>query len=436
VRLDRSLGREDLTSVINLECCGDLSFGRTGQEHRSVVVIEELAYDRSALCWGFARGVNGFGKALSERPVVIDSRETEIREGQSAECRDGVIDRDRTVAHATNEEIEIEIVHPAHYPASMIPGTPEPRRIAYLGPEGTFSEEALLSEADLATGDLVAYSTITDAISACASGEVDAALVPLENMIEGSINVTLDQLIFDVDLFIEREILLEVHLDALVRPGTDAGGIRKIFSFPVATAQCRAYLRATFPDAEIVATNSTADAARVARDDLDGDAVAIAPPLSAKVYGLDVLEHAVEDHPGNVTRFALVALGPVPVRTGDDRTTIVCFQRSDRPGSLSEILARFAARNINLTRIESRPTKRALGEYCFVIEFAGHVDDELVGDCLRDLHMVVGELKFLGSYPVADGEPTSHQSEVEAERQIADGWLATQRRRVAGRNGS
>jgi prephenate dehydratase len=254
-------------------------------------------------------------------------------------------------------------------------------------------------------------------------------------MNEGSINVTLDQLIFDVDLIIQREVLLEVHLDALVRPGTDPAGIRKVFSFPAATAQCRGYLMRTFPGAEIIATNSTADAARVARDDPGADSVAIAPPLAAKLYSLDVLEHAVEDHGGNMTRFALVAVGPVSARSGDDRTTIVCFQRSDRPGSLAEILARFAARNINLTRIESRPTKRALGEYCFVIEFAGHVTEELVGDCLRDLHMAVGELKFLGSYPVADGEPTSHQSEVEAERQIADGWLATQRRRVAGWKG-
>jgi prephenate dehydratase len=314
----------------------------------------------------------------------------------------------------------------------MTPRTVPAPRIAYLGPQGTFSEEALLSEPDLAEGELFAFSTISDAITACANGAVDAAFVPLENLIEGSINITLDHLIFDVELLIEREVLLEVHLDALVRSGTDRDAITRVFSFPAATAQCRRYLSQAFPNAEVIATNSTADAARIVAETGGSDAVAISPSLAAKLYGLDLLDHAVEDHAGNVTRFALVGRGPVPARTGDDRTTVVCFQRSDRPGSLAEILARFSARNLNLTRIESRPTKQALGEYCFVIEFSGHVVDELVGDCLRDLHMVTGGLKFLGSYPVADGEPTSRPSAVEAEREIADSWLSERRRLVEG----
>jgi prephenate dehydratase len=313
----------------------------------------------------------------------------------------------------------------------MAPGSRALHRIAYLGPEGTFSEEALLSQPDLAECELVALPTIADVIAACDEGTADASFVPIENLIEGSINLTLDQLIFDVDLLIEREVLLEVHLDALIRPGTGTD-VRRIFSFPAATAQCRHYLRRRFPDAEVLATNSTADAARVLAEDPGSDAIAIAPPLTAKIYGLDLLDHGVEDYGGNVTRFALVGHGPLPVRSGDDRTTIVCFQRADRPGSLAEILARFAARSINLTRIESRPTKRALGEYCFVIEFAGHVTDEIVGDCLRDLHMLTGGLKFLGSYPAANGEPDVRRSAVEASRQDAEAWLALQRTRVGG----
>jgi len=234
--------------------------------------------------------------------------------------------------------IEIETVHAAHYPARMTSGVAAPLRIAYLGPEGTFSEEALLSEPDLAEGELFAFSTITDAIDACASGDVDAAFVPLENLIEGSINITLDNLIFDVDLLIEREVLLEVHLDALALGGTDPASVTRVFSFPAATAQCRHYLARAFPRAEVIASNSTADAARAVADGALRDAVAIAPPLAAKLYGLEVLDHAVEDHAGNVTRFALVGRGPVPARTGDDRSTVVCFQRADRPGSLAEIL--------------------------------------------------------------------------------------------------
>jgi prephenate dehydratase len=430
--MDRSLsGRQD-SGLVDAKRGDDLVFVGAGEQNRPVTVVEKLSDDRSALHGALARGVDRLGQALSKRPVVIDTGKPEVRKGQPPQRDDRIVDGDGAVANAQQELVEIERVHAAHYPASMTPREPELRRIAYLGPEGTFSEEALLSEADLARGVLVSCSTITDAIAACAAGEVDAAFVPLENMIEGSINITLDQLIFGVDLLIEREVLLEVHLDALIRPGTEDHEVRRVFSFPAATAQCRHYLSRTFPNAEVIATNSTADAARALSIDSAGNAVAIAPPLAAKLYGLDLLEHAVEDHSGNTTRFALVGPGPVPARSGDDRTTIVCFQRSDRPGSLAEILARFAARNINLTRIESRPTKRALGEYCFVIEFAGHITEELVGDCLRDLHMVTGEVKFLGSYPVADGQPSSHLSEVEAERQIADAWLSSQRDRVVG----
>jgi prephenate dehydratase len=301
-------------------------------------------------------------------------------------------------------------------------------RIAYLGPQGTFSEEALLSQPDLAQGDLVATQTIGEAISAAASGEVDAAFVPLENAIEGSINATLDQLIFEVDLLIEREVVLTVHIDLLGAPGTDLRGVRRIYSFPAATAQCRRFLAETFPGAEVIATNSTADAARVLSESPSPAAVALSPPLAAKLYGLEALARAVEDHAGNETRFVLVGNGARPLPTGHDRTTIVCFQQADRPGSLAEMLARFAARGVNLTRIESRPTKQGLGDYCFVIEFEGHLADEIVGDCLRELHMMLGRIKFLGSYPVPGAEPSAARAEVEAKRQQADDWLSALRR--------
>ncbi len=303
-------------------------------------------------------------------------------------------------------------------------------RIAYLGPEGTFSEEALLSESDLAECEVVPTQTIAEAIAAAASGEVDAALVPLENAIEGSINATLDQLIFDVDLFIEREVVLEIHLDLLALPGTVTSAVRRVYSFPAATAQCRKYLARVLPESEVVATNSTADAARIVAEAGALDAAAVSPPLAAKLYGLEVLAHAVEDHTGNQTRFALVGRRSVPNPTGNDRTTIVCFQRANRPGSLAEMLNRFAARGVNLTRIESRPTKQGLGDYCFVIEFEGHLMDEIVGDCLRDLHMITGEMKFLGSYPARGGMPSGARARVESERKLADAWLAERRSSV------
>ena len=216
-------------------------------------------------------------------------------------------------------------------------------RIAYLGPQGTFSEEALFSEPDLAECEVVPTQTIAEAITAAASGDVDAAFVPLENAIEGSINATLDQLIFDVDLVIEREVVLEVHLDVLGAPGASADRVRRVYSFPAATAQCRKYLAEHFPDCEIVATNSTADAARTVAEEGSLESVAVSPTLAAKLYGLEIISHAIEDHPGNQTRFALVGRRPVPRPTGRDRTTIVCFQRANRPGSLAEMLARSRA---------------------------------------------------------------------------------------------
>lgn len=297
------------------------------------------------------------------------------------------------------------------------------RRVAFLGPHGTFSEEALLGEADLHDAELVACSTIPEAVALAASGEVDAAFVPFENAIEGSVNLTLDQLVFEVDLRIQREVVLEVHLDLLALAGAAMGDVERVLSFPFATAQCRGFLAEHLGAVELESTNSTAEAAQLLAARQDRRAAAVAPPLTAKLYGLEVLAHAIEDHQGNQTRFVLVAPDGIPEATGHDRTTIVCFQRKDRPGSLYEIIGRFALRNINLTRIESRPTRRGLGDYCFVIEFEGHLDDELVGDCLRELHMGLATLKLLGSYPVPGAAPSRERLRVEADRRRADQWL-------------
>jgi prephenate dehydratase len=299
-----------------------------------------------------------------------------------------------------------------------------PARIAFLGPPGTFSEEALLGEADLAEGELVPAPTIEEAIDAAERGEVDAAFVPIENSIEGSVNAALDRLVFDADLLIQREVVLDVHLDLLARPGTATAAIRRVRSFPVAAAQCRHFLARELPGAEVVAASSTAEAARiVAESGSPGDA-AVAPGLTAKLFGLEVLAHAIEDHAGNQTRFVLVAPLRVPEPTGHDKTSIVCYQRADRPGSLHQILGQFAARSLNLTRIESRPTKQALGDYCFVIDVEGHLADDLLADCLEELRVELKDVKFLGSYPAVGAGSSELRREIAGRRLEAREWLA------------
>ena len=165
------------------------------------------------------------------------------------------------------------------------------------------------------------------------------------------------------------------------------------------------------------------DAARLLGESGSPEGAAIAPRLAAERYGLSVLVEDVEDHPDNQTRFVLVARTRVPKPTGHDKTSIVCFQRADHPGSLHGILGQFAARNINLTKLESRPTKQALGDYCFVIDLVGHVGDEVVADCLRDLHAGLAGVKFLGSYPAAGEHGPEQRRQADAAWQAADDWL-------------
>lgn len=304
------------------------------------------------------------------------------------------------------------------------------RSIAFLGPEGTFSEEALESLPQLAGAERVAVPTIADALDAAHHRHVDAAFVPIENSIDGTVSATLDHLVFDVELFIQLEHVLDVHLDLLAPAGVAMGDIRRVLSIPVALAQCRRFLRETLPGAEMAHASSTAEAARLVGEAGPDGTAAIAPALAGKLYGLTTIAPAVEDHAGNQTRFVLVARNVLAAPTGHDRTTLVCFQQADRPGNLHQILGQFAARNLNLTRIESRPTKLGLGDYCFVIELEGHLCDEVVGDCLKELHSKLASVKFLGSYPTFGERGAKQREQIAAARAEADAWLRTLRSRV------
>jgi prephenate dehydratase len=297
-------------------------------------------------------------------------------------------------------------------------------RIGFLGPAGTFSEQALLSQKDLAAMELVDYSTIPDVLAATESGEVVRGLGPIENSIEGTVNAALDVLALESDLLIQREVVINVQLNLLALPGVGLPELTAVAGFPVAMAQVRAWLRKHLAEAEVVAANSNADAARLVQVRAERHLGAVSTALAAELYGLEVVASDIEDHPENQTRFVVVGREGIPAPTGHDKSTIVCFQRADQPGSLLAILQEFAARAVNLTKLESRPTKKGLGHYCFIIDLDGHIDDELVADALRDLKSKLADVKFLGSYPAAGEEGHEVRRDASASWKRADEWIA------------
>jgi prephenate dehydratase len=302
--------------------------------------------------------------------------------------------------------------------------------VAFLGPQGTFAEEALLTRADLAACALEPKATIGEVLAAVADGSVDRGFVPLENAIEGTVPATIDGLVFDHDLFIVGEVVLDIHLHLMVRPGTRLDQVAEVHSYPHALAQVRNYLAVNVPSARTVAANSTAEAARALAEEGRADQAVVANALCADLYGLEVLANDIEDHAENQTRFVVVARDAIAAPTGQDRTSIVCFQDADRPGSLYGILGQFAARDINLTNLQSRPTKRGLGDYCFIIDLDGHLADQVVSDCLRDLKAHLADVKFLGSYPSDHPQAEQARAAVSTARVDAERWMAELRSRL------
>jgi prephenate dehydratase len=270
-------------------------------------------------------------------------------------------------------------------------------RIGYLGPPGTFSDEAL-SLCDLAAGgEAVPFGTFAEAYEAALAGTVDAALLPIENSIEGSITAVLDLMVHRPGLRIRREVLLAVRQCLLAPPGTRLGDVRRVLSHPQPLGQCARYLRDKLPGAVLEATRSTTDAAaRVAGG--EPAAAAIGSRAAVRLYGLSVLAEDIQDASENLTRFVLVARQD-EAPTGADRTSIAFTLDRDRPGGLYEVMGEFARRGLNLSKIESRPTRASMGHYVFFLDFEAHRKDAAGSEALAGVLALVDRLHLLGSYP-------------------------------------
>lgn len=269
-------------------------------------------------------------------------------------------------------------------------------KVGILGPRGTYAELAARAHfKDKA--EIVPYPLITDVAEAVARGEVDAGVIPVESLREGSVGEALDALAW-INVKIQAEIVLPISHSLLGVKGAKIESITQVLSHPQALAQCRDFLRQHMPEAELIEMTSTAKAAEQVAKLKQRHMAAIGPVGLAKLYGLSILHDEIETGETNVTRFLCLAAKDNR-RTGHDKTSIVFYTAADRPGILYEILGEFASRKINLTKIESRPSKKALGDYLFFIDFEGHREDRKVKEALDGVSKKTAMLKVLGSYP-------------------------------------
>ena len=267
-------------------------------------------------------------------------------------------------------------------------------KLACLGPAGTFGEEAARKYAPEA--ELVLCPSHAAVASAVETGQADCGIVAVENSLSGSVAETLDILIHDTKLQIQAELVLPVVHNLIVRPGVRPNQVRVIFSHPAAPGQCRRFIESQFANAQIEAALSTAEA--VERTMQRDDSAAIANLRAAELYGAEVIARGIQDTDNNVTRF--VVLGREKVApTGRDRTSIAFTFPEDRPGALASVLVEFASRGINCSKIESRPTREAFGEYVFLIDFEGHTADPKFADVIDTIRPLCADLKVFGSYP-------------------------------------
>jgi prephenate dehydratase len=278
-------------------------------------------------------------------------------------------------------------------------------RIAYLGPEGTFTEAALLQ---MAAAHLVPdhgpdalqplpVDSTPAALDGVREGAADYACVPIENSIDGSVAPTLDSLASGSPLQVFAEVTLDVAFTIAVKPGRSAAEVRTLAAFPMAAAQVRRWLAANLPDAKLRPANSNAEAAQQVAD--GGVDAAVSTALAAEHRGLAALAEGVVDEANARTRFVLVGPpGPPPPRTGADRTSVV-LRIDNVPGALVSALTEVGIRDIDLTRIESRPTRTELGTYMFFLDCVGHIDDSAVAEALKALHRRCADVRYLGSWP-------------------------------------
>ena len=268
-------------------------------------------------------------------------------------------------------------------------------KIAFLGPPGTFSEQAALNYAPHA--ELTAFPSITAAAMSVLSGEAEEAVCPIENSFQGAVTDTLDALLHEDGLHIRQELALDIVHDLMVKPGTVLAGIKRVYSHPQALGQCRGYLEKYLPNVELAAALSTAGAVEQAIAS-DVPAAAIAPSRAADLYGAQVLASGIQDDNNNITRFVVLAKNDHP-RTGNDLTSVAIAFSQDRPGQLFGVLKEFAERNLNLTKIESRPTRLGLGRYYFLMDIEGHREDPALTEVLDRIRRSASLLKVFGSYP-------------------------------------
>jgi prephenate dehydratase len=279
-------------------------------------------------------------------------------------------------------------------------------RVGYLGPDGTVSHEALLSTPGSAAFELAPLPTLHEAVIAVHDGDVDRALVPIENSLEGSVNPTLDAIAFETeDVVIVGELRHPVHLHLVAAGPLALDEIRVVVSHPQASGQCARFLRENLPGVPVVAARSTADAVRQVAGGFESGAAAIGTRSAADRYGCAMLREDVEDDPGSETRFVWIARAgtePDPGGGGPFKTALMFWGAgSAGPGWLVRCLAEFAERDVNLTRIESRPRRQRLGEYMFFLDFDGHVADPAVAAAVDGLRTHADVVRVLGSFPAA-----------------------------------
>lgn len=271
-------------------------------------------------------------------------------------------------------------------------------KTAYLGPEGTFTHQAALKIND--SKNLIPINSIWGVFENVDNQNIESGIVPIENLIEGTVNITVDSIIFDTSLYIQSQIIIPIEQCLIMKKGSDIKKIEKVLSHPQAIAQCRRYLRNKFPDASLVNMNSTSEAAREVSKS-DGSCVSVGMKDSAKMYDLEVFEENIQDNKNNYTDFIVISKNNSFCFKPGNKTSLA-FSTLNEPGMLYRLLDIFAIWDLNMTKIVSRPMRNRSGEYVFFIDLEGNNCDKDLNDAIKMIKRKTSFFKILGSYPVID----------------------------------